>query len=168
MSIFSSIKHLDPYGRLTGSFYQLNLNARITGPWKFKSWSKSSLGVQQAAIKKQKLGIWYWLVLSRSFGWEIFGAKVTSSWRHSFRAIWPGQRKSCVRDVTCQSLPSIAEGMPAFQDAVWQSVESRRAAGKYSRLAEVEIGSDSSDRSFDHFKGKNGQNLQVRFLLSRS
>ena len=26
MSIFSSIKHLDAYGRLTGSFYQLNLN----------------------------------------------------------------------------------------------------------------------------------------------
>ena len=25
MSIFSSIKHLDAYGRLTGSFYQLNL-----------------------------------------------------------------------------------------------------------------------------------------------
>ena len=25
MSIFSSIKHLDAYGRLAGSFYQLNL-----------------------------------------------------------------------------------------------------------------------------------------------
>ena len=28
----------------------------------------------------------------------------------------------------------------------------------------VEISSDSSDMSFDHSKGKNGQNLQVTFL----
>ena len=31
MSIFSSIKHLDAYGRLTGSFYQLNLTSNKLG-----------------------------------------------------------------------------------------------------------------------------------------
>ena len=79
--------------------------------------------------------MWYWLVLSRSFARKIFGANVTSSWRHYFRAIWPGQRKSCVRDVTCLSLPNMAEGMPAFRHAVWQCVEGRRTAGNYSWLA---------------------------------
>ena len=41
----------------------------------------------------------------------------------------------------------------------------QRAAGNYSWLAKgVEIGSDSSDWSFNHSKGKNGQNLQVTFF----
>ena len=40
MSIFSSIKHLDAYGRLTGSFYQLNL--RWLNPLKFNSQNLSS------------------------------------------------------------------------------------------------------------------------------
>ena len=46
MSIFSSIKHLDAYGRLTGSFYQLNLIYRIIITMKVrykKSWYSPKL-----------------------------------------------------------------------------------------------------------------------------
>ena len=105
------------------------------GSLKIKAAQNLLLGSNRQESRSKSWGVWYWLVLSRSFTREFFGANVTSSWRHSFRAIWPGQRKSCVRDVTCLSLPSMAEGMPAFRRAVWQCVDGRYAAGNYSRLA---------------------------------
>ena len=93
----------------------------------------SQIGRNQEA--KAGESVWYWLVLSRSFAREIFGVNVTSSWRHYVRAIWLGEHKSCVRDVTCLSLQSMAEGMREFRHAEWQCVEGRRAAGNYSWTA---------------------------------
>ena len=80
--------------------------------------------------------VWFWLVLFRLLAREFFCAIVTSSWRHYFCAIWPGLSKSCVREFICLSPPSMAEGMPAYRQAVWQCLEGRRAAGTSSWVAE--------------------------------
>ena len=112
------------------------VHSLITGPWKLKSWSKSCFGLKSAAVKLLKQGRVFWLVLFRLLARETFCAIVTSSWCHYFRAIWPGLCKSCVREAIYLSPPSMAEGMPAFRQAVWQCVEGRRAAGTCSWVAE--------------------------------
>ena len=112
------------------------VHSLITGPWKLKSRSKSSFGFKSAAVKLLKQGsviLTSFVSLTRTGN---FYAIVTSSRRHYFRAISTGLRKSCTRDVICQSPPSMAESMPAFRQAVWQCVEGRRAAATCSWVAE--------------------------------
>ena len=105
----------------------------LTGSWKLKSWSNSSFGLKSTAAKLLKqASVILTFFLFRLLAWETFCATVTSSWRHYVRAL----RKSCVREVICQSPPSMAEGMPAFRQAVWQCIEGRRAAGTCSWAAE--------------------------------
>ena len=120
-----------------------------------KSCSKSSFGVKSAAVKKLK---WGSVILTRFASLicvGIFCANMTSIWGHYFRAKWPSQRKSCVRDVICLSPPSMAEGVPAFWHPVWQCVEGRRAVGNYSWKAKGRNRQRfTQQRSFDHSNGK--------------
>ena len=93
------------------------------GSLKIEKLLKSFFWVKSAGIKKQKLGsviltCFVSLICAGNFWRELDANLAPFFSRHSFRAIWPGQRKSCVRDVTCLSLPSMAEGMPAFRHAV--------------------------------------------------
>ena len=95
---------------------------------------------------------------------------MTPSWRHYFRAIWPGLRncKSWASEVICLSPPSKAESMPAFRQAVWQCVEGIRAAGNCSSVwAEGRNRQRFFWHAFRWFQmKKNGQNLQVTFSTS--
>ena len=53
---------------------------------------------QTGSNQETKAGDMMLTRFSRAFAWQIFGANLTSYWRHSYRirAIWPGQRQSCV------------------------------------------------------------------------
>ena len=70
------------------------------------------LGSNRQESRSESWGVWYLLVLSRSCARKTFDVNVSSSWRHHFRAIWPGQRKSCVRAVLSLSCHSRARQKP--------------------------------------------------------
>ena len=85
---------------------------------------------------------------------------MTSFYRHYFHANWSGQLKSCVRDIIYVSPPPPSpEHGRRRASILTRCVTMRRRQDALQETVieklRVEIGSDSSDRSLDHSKGKN-------------